>query len=154
MGMKANFNMRQLSAGLERAEGVVIKNVMRGLRRKGEDIVETASAMAPRDTGALESAFRVTEAVQGRSAIGRFERARVVVYIDPLATNPDTDELVTDYAGIMHDELTPYGDLQLGKKSREKGGEVGGGFLERAIEEHIDEVEETVVDQVSKALTQ
>ena len=152
MGMKVKFNPYELSARIETAGDKAVRNAIRGLQSAAEDIAETASAMAPRDTGALEGAIRVTRAAQGRDALGRFTRAGVTVYIDPLAMNPDTDEYVTDYASIMHWELTPYGELQLGEKSKQKGGEVGGGFIERALEEHIDDIEETVADQVSRAL--
>ena len=152
MGLKVNFNRAELSANLERAKGSVMRNVTKGLQIAGEDIVETASAMAPRDTGALERSFRVTDAAQSRDAGGRFAKAGVTIYIDPLATNPDTEKSVTEYAGIMHEELTPYGEMQLGPGSAAKGGEVGGGFLERALEAHIDDIEETVANQVNKAL--
>lgn len=152
MGISVKFNRAELSASMERAKGTVMRGAIKGLQIAGETIAETASAMAPRDTGALERSFRVEEAQQGRDAFGRFGKAGVTVYVDPLAENPDTGELVTDYAGIMHEELTPYGELQLGPKSREKGGEVGGGFLERALEEHTDEIEGTTAKQVSKAL--
>lgn len=152
MGMKVKFNPYELSARIETAGDKAVRNAIKGLQNVAEDIAETASAMAPRDTGALERSIRVTRAGQGRDALGRFTRAGVTVYIDPLATNPDTDEYVTDYAAIMHWELTPYGELQLGEKSEQKGGDVGGGFIERALEERIDDIEETVADQVSRAL--
>ncbi len=108
--------------------------------------------MAPRDTGALERSFRVSQAEQARDVSGRFGKAGVIVYIDPLAENPETGQAVTEYAGIMHEELTPYGELQLGEGSREKGGGVGGGFLKRALDEHADEVERVTAKQVEKAL--
>lgn len=152
MGVKVNFNRSELSAALERAKGTVMRNVVNGLQITGETIAETASAMAPRDTGALERSFRVSKAEQARDASGRFGKAGAIVYIDPLAENPDTGEAVTEYAGLMHENLTPYGELQLGEGSREKGGDVGGGFLERALNEHVDEIERVTAKQVEKAL--
>ena len=152
MGVKANFNRAELSAALERAKGTVMRSAMKGLQISGETIAETASAMAPRDTGALEHSFRVSQAEQARDTSGRFGKAGVIVYIDPLAENPETGQAVTEYAGIMHENLTPYGELQLGEGSREKGGGVGGGFLKRALDEHADEVERVTAKQVEKAL--
>lgn len=152
MGLKVKFNASELSARIETIKGAVVKNAMKALEKSGEQIAETASAFAPRDTGALESAFRVARVGQDRDALGRFQRASVTVYVDPYAENPDSGELVTRYSEIMHEELTPYGDMKLGKGSIAKGGQVGGGFLERAIEAHIDEIEETAANQVKGAL--
>ncbi|MFW6855385.1 hypothetical protein ACODYM_29260 [Burkholderia gladioli] len=113
-----------------------------------EKIQETAIEMAPRDEANLEHAIKISGAddEQPRDQAGRFVKKEISVYVDTSMEVPSRPgKTVGDYAYDMHEHLTPYGPKRLGPESQEKqaanpGVTVGGGYLERALAQHSDEV--------------
>lgn len=110
------------------------------MRDEAEKIVEKARSNAPVDKHNLEQAIKMREIRGGRDPLsGKFARARFEIYID--GTIEDNDgKPVSEYAMIMHEELAPYGAgfYNLGPASQAKassGNDVGGKFLERAVDE-------------------
>lgn len=150
MGVKVKFDLGALKAALENAGEKAHRHATAALEESAHIIAETAQLYAPYKTGALERAIRVDKPRQQRGADGRFGSVTVPVYVDG-------DDGVDNYAGIMHEELQPFGDgdLELGKGSQAKdggAGVVGGKFFERAIEENADEVRLTVLNELRKVL--
>lgn len=150
MGVKVKFDLGALKAALQGAGEKAHRHATAGLVESAHIIAETAQLYAPYKTGALERAIKVDEPRQSRGADGRFGSVTVPIYVDG-------DDGVEDYAGLMHEGLEPYGDgeFKLGKGSQAKDGGtgvVGGKFLERAIEENVDEIQETVLKELRKVL--
>ncbi|MCG5512857.1 hypothetical protein LQD11_06900 [Ectothiorhodospira shaposhnikovii] len=117
-----------------------------------EELAAVARKMAPVDEGNLEDAIVVSEAGRGLFGGIKFE-----VKIDenmPLPEKPG--KTVGDYATIMHEQLTPYGPLQLGPASIEKQKTtdviVGGGFLERAADQVSPSIVRSIHDAIAKVL--
>ena len=134
------------------------KRVVSALYKAAQDTMRLARAMAPVDEGNLEKAIKIspTELGRIRDEYGRFARTEIEVYIDmnmPIPERPG--KTVGDYAYEIHEQLTPYGFMQLGPKSQSKqarsGIEVGGGFLDRAaaeIEKGLDQRLRNVLDEL------
>lgn len=120
------------------------KRVMSVLIKRAYQIRDTARKMAPVDEGNLEAAIKVRgDTGRERDAFGRFQRSEVDVYIDTDMPVPDRPgHTVGDYAYEIHEHLTPAGTMRLGDKSELKqqtqNEEVGGGFMDRAVEAVID----------------
>lgn len=127
-------NLRQIGPRAERA-------VTRQMRAEAYRIADLAKRFAPIDEGPLEDSIKVLQENGGRDARGRFTRASFSVYVD-VYEQGSHGAMIADYAYRMHEHLTPYGPLKLGKQSRAKqAGQsemVGGRYLERAVEEVSD----------------
>ena len=125
------------------------------LKDTAEELQELAQLMAPRKTGTLESAIKIDDDV-----IDKPFQLKMEVYIDgDIVTEGQeggTDRNVSRYAEIMHDNLTPAGDLKLGKISMQKsdsvGVVVGGDFMTRALGEIQPDVIQTFKNVVKRAL--
>lgn len=132
---KVTCDIDGLMAVLERAGNDAANGAEAELKRGALEIQKLAIAYAPVDEHNLENAIKVD--LDERDSKGRFKKERhYYVYVDENA--PGTGgKPVGEYATIMHEELTPYGSgfYQLGEGSRNKGGAVGGKFLERAFAE-------------------
>jgi hypothetical protein len=111
--------------------------IFQQMKVEAKTIRDTARSYAPIDHGNLEDAIKMEVLGGGRDARGRFVRKAVSVFID-MEAEGHNGELISQYAYIMHEHLTPYGPLNLGKKSRAKDGGtgmVGGRFMERAADD-------------------
>jgi hypothetical protein len=107
------------------------------MKVEAQSIRDLARTYAPIDHGNLEDAIKMEVLGGGRDARGRFVRKALSVFIDMDAEGYN-GEPMSQYAYIMHEHLTPYGPLNLGKRSAAKdggSGRVGGRFLERAADE-------------------
>lgn len=127
-------NLRQIGPRAERA-------VTRQMRAETYRIAELAKRFAPIDEGPLEDAIQVMEEGGARDDRGRFTRKSFTVYVD-VDQQGSHNAMIGEYAYRMHEHLTPYGPLKLGKNSRAKqAGQsemVGGRYLERAVQEVSD----------------
>jgi len=134
---------------LQQSGDKAVRGVLNQMRQEAKDIQELAIKMAPLDHGNLEEAIKVRDNAGGRTSLGQFARKTVEVYVDTEMEIPERPgKFISDYAWEMHQHLTPYGFLRLGKKSQAKqhGQEeiVGGGFLERAV----DKVSDRMMDRL------
>lgn len=146
------YGIETLMASIEQGGARAANGVIDEMRKIGLEIRDKARENAPVDKGDLEKAIKMRDAGGGRSgSSGRFLRKSIEIYIDQEMSSSDgSGKTVGDYAYEMHEYLTPYGSLNLGPKSVSKqaftGGLVGGGFLERAI----DEISETLMERLVK----
>jgi len=117
------------------------RRVMATMNKNAMLVAATARKMAPELDGNLEDSIMVSPASQGRDEAGRFVVASADVYLD-LDHAAKHGGTVGQYAYIMHEYLTPAGDMQLGDQSQLKQAqvdvEVGGWFLYRALEHYAD----------------
>lgn len=123
-----------LIAKIEQVGDRAHRGVSALMQREGIILRDLARSNAPRDEHDLESA--ITSEPQ---PTGINRRTEVYVYVDG-SRSKNTGKSVSEYAMYMHEGLAPYGSgaYQLDKGSQEKAGEghdVGGKFLERAVEE-------------------
>lgn len=105
------------------------------MRQKAKKILEASQEGAPIDEGNLEAAHEL--------AITRLSKDNLEVEITVGGVVNDRD--VDEYAWIMHET-----DYNLGPRSEAKARsvsrEVGPKFLERAVDDHEDELVEAVAD--------
>jgi len=123
---------------LEQGGQKAVRGVINQMRKESEAIQKLAQEMAPIDHGNLEEAIKVRE-VGGRNSMGRFQKKTIEVYVDGDMKVPERPgKHISDYAWEIHQHLTPYGFMKLGKHSQAKQEAskevVGGGFLERAVQ--------------------
>lgn len=120
-------NIKQLGDRVKRG----ISNVM---VKEGEKMHELAVSYAPVDKGNLEEAIQLESTRSGVHG-----RTVVTLFVDESFEATDS-KTVGDYLTLIHEGLAPYGSgaFNLGKKSKAKrdaGNDVGGKFLERAVDE-------------------
>lgn len=121
------------------------RNTRQALRKGGLTVQKAARENAPVDHGDLEDAIEIEESLTGLN-----RRMEVAVYV-----NPDKEAYgeakVGDYAFYLHDNF----EWELGPKSQAKsdanGGKVGPLYLDRALEEHVDEIEQDLQEALSEA---
>lgn len=133
-------DVKTISYRISQIRERAIRGALKGMRKSANEIAQTAKDFAPVDEKRLVEAIRVRTKGGGRDLLGRFVRKEVQVYIEGRLRRSD-GTTVARYAAIMHELLAPYGAgfYKLGKKSQAKasaGYDVGGKFLERALEEH------------------
>lgn len=141
-------NLQQIGPRAERA-------VTRQMKAEAYRIADLAKRFAPVDEGPLEDSIQVMQEGGGRDDRGRFARTSFTVYVD-------TDQqgshgaLIADYAYRMHEHLTPYGPLKLGKRSQAKqvgqSEMVGGRYLERAVQEVSDGLMNRLIEVTRRML--
>lgn len=151
------YGVEELMASIEQGGERAARGVVEEMRKIALEIRDKAREYAPIDKGDLEKSIKVRDTGGGRDYFGRFSRKSVEVFVDQEMPSSDgSRHTVADYAYEMHEYLTPYGALQLGPKSRAKqaftNGVVGGGFLERAVEEMQDGMMERLVRRSRAAL--
>jgi len=146
-GKISNFlDVESLIAEIRQTGDRAVKGVSDVVRDEGEKVQELARDMAPHDDGYLEAAIKVEESksTQGRDVQGRFTsgggRLQVTVYVDGDMPGSHDRKTVGDYALLMHEGLSPYGDgtYKPGEGTLAKiyaGMKAGGKFLERALRE-------------------
>lgn len=148
---KVNCDVDGLSAMLLQIGDRAVRGVSNVMVSEGKKIQELAVSNAPVDEGNLEEAIKI-EIDRG----GINGRTRVSIFVDE-DMDAGHGKTVGDYAARMHEGLAPYGSgaYNLGEKSRQKansGHNVGGKYMERAIDEREDELMRKVYDIVRKSL--
>lgn len=147
MGLKIK-NLSGIGAALMRTQDRVDKASLAFIRRGGKIIADQAKLNAPVDTGDLESAIVIKEAIDS----ARNRRKVIEVGVDPELLDLESRDGF-DYSVEMHE-----GDYKLGAKSREKQNTLGGDarvgpkYLDRAVDEHADLLRQVAADLMRKAI--
>jgi hypothetical protein len=140
----------------ELARASISEEMMKGAER----IVQRARDYAPYDEGKLEDAIKWkkgSERVQARNALGHFstgtqKSAIAVVYVDKNMPGSGSAQNVGEYAFLMHEEMAPYGEINRGVKTRAKGPQAGGKYLERAIRDETALLATNIKKAASRAM--
>jgi len=135
------------TALLENSGSKTNKKALSAMRKGGGKIQDLAQQMAPIDKGNLEDAIITQEDRNGVNG-----RVRIFIGIDPSHSAGDGKN-VGEYGELIHELLYPGGSWKLGKRSKEKqdanpGVQVGGQFIERAL----DELEDDIVKDIERAI--
>lgn len=148
MGLDVKIDVERMAAEMRNIAQRANSNASRTLKRASVRVRDLAKSNAPVDTGSLEESLEYGQKKEG-------SRNVYLVYVKGDARHKSGKKLVGEYAPIMEEELTPYGDgkYKLGKRSQTKadgGKKVGGKFLERAV----DRVSESITDEMMEAARQ
>jgi hypothetical protein len=134
----------------------VVRGISDVMKEEGEIIARLAQSFAPIDDGYLRAAIRMES---DRSGVNG--RTVVRVFVDMTAPGAN-GKLVGDYAMLVHEHLTPYGDgapyirpwghpgAALVPGHARHGG--GGKFMERAIDLRTPILMERVYDIVTRKI--
>ena len=126
----------ELKASLRNVAEKASRGVRESLEQGAEDIKDLAVLYAPVDKEFLEKSIKVMSDIESN------RRKAFFVYVDE-ELPADGNTKVGDYATIMHER---YNDFEPGKKTKDKrrdnpGVNIGEKYLERALEDLKDEVE-------------
>ena len=146
MGLRwEGLTPENIIAEFERSATITRRESKKSLRRGAKDILEVSKSQAPIDDGQLEKAHELS--------IVRLNKDEMGVEITVGGTVDGVD--VDFYAAEVHERMAPYGDINLGPRSRAKDDAktvahrfVGGKFLERAA----DELQEGIIQSVANTL--
>jgi hypothetical protein len=140
MGMRysSQFNLDKLRQNLFAKQGRIHKGMREGAEEAAELIMKKSQDNSPVDTYNLEEAHHIEKTITAADNI------RLTIEVSGTGYGSDHPRDVDSYAIIVHEMLAPYGfgeldgkPFSIGPKSRAKaatGKEVGGKFLERALE--------------------
>lgn len=135
MGMtySSAFNLDKLKQNLFAREGRFNKDMQRAAEAAAELIMQKSQSNSPVDTVNLEEAHHITKTYT------EADHVRFSIEVSGTGYGSDKPRDVASYAMEMHELLQPYGagEYNLGPRSRAKaaaGNDVGGKFLERALE--------------------
>lgn len=130
---------KELTKWLASAETTFNQTVRETMDKVGAHAAERSKVLAPIKHGPLRASI-----THKLSSFGSSKD----VWMDIIATE--------HYALRMHEELTPFGPLQLGPRSRAQPtapeGGVGGKYIARAIEYHVKNYEKFFGDNLQKFL--
>ena len=115
------------------------------------DVLEKAKEYAPRDTGALENAIKITKITGGRDSKGHFGTTIWSIGVDQGAIGQG-GKPVRNYAYWVHEYMDYYdengrfhrGQLRRDEGTQAKGEEAGGKYLRRAMNYWKDDIEELI----------
>jgi hypothetical protein len=130
----SQFSLNKLKQNLFTRENVFNQRVQEVIKDGADEIMKKSQSNAPVDTHNLEEAHRI---VPGETRKGY---TKLSVEVSGEGTGSDRPRDVSSYAKEMHDN---YENYHMGPKSVAKldaGNEVGGRFLERAVEEKKPEI--------------
>lgn len=134
---------------IKQTGGKAQDGVARQMKKEALKIQELAKKFAPVDYGNLEDAIDIEEEGGGRDDMGRFVRKSYRVFVDmnhPAAHG----QVVGDYAYLVHEHMTPYGEIGLGPNSMRKqmsqAEMVGGLYMDRAVDEVMKGMMSRLVD--------
>ncbi len=146
-GSTVKCDVGGIQAAIRQVGDRAVKGVSGVMRDFGEIIAHQAEMNAPRDTGALEDAIQVK---MDRDSNGRLV---VKIYVSRTAMN-EGGYRVADYAYQMETGLAPFGtgEYQAGQGTVAKGPQAGGRYLERAVQQHRQELLQRVARIVRKAV--
>lgn len=138
-----------LAAALRRGEVRTTKAALRHMRKMAEKVKNDSIANSPVDTHALEDAHHVIEAKGGTRIESKVEVGGVI------STDEGAKD-VSDYAAEIHEnydyDYKPGKDT-LAKRAANPNRHVGGKFLERALEENeqsMDDMLEAIMDDIEQ----
>lgn len=147
MGLSVTGVAKTLLA-LKRTEDRTNKALLRSMRRSAEKVKTLAQAFAPVDEGNLEDAIVVAE----DRSVSTGNRAVAFVGVDPSRLGEGYQRY-----GRRYDILTHEGSYTLGKRSQAKqdasGLKVGSKYLERAVQELEEEIQEDYKATVRRSLS-
>lgn len=151
MGGVTVHNAWSVAKALENLSEATGKSTRAALRQSGTAIRDLARDYAPVEEGNLEQAIQTKEDRQGINT-----RMRVLIGIE-LDYPAQRGKTVDAYAMLMHEGLAPYGSgaYQLGEDSQRKrnmGSDVGGKYLERAINDLQPYVERLMKDAIKREM--
>ena len=160
MGLKIQFDVRELEADLRQRGDRTMANGARSLRRISERMRNLAIEYAPRDDGDIEKAIKINDEIRDSR-----RRLTFQVYVDPNAETtpkeradgsiPLDPKTVSEYALLMEQGLAPYGsgryDLDKSEEKAKQGYDVGGKFMTRAYREAIKRARSDVGDELRAA---
>jgi hypothetical protein len=159
---KVDFDVSKIKARIAQGGERCVRGGKQILEEEAEIIVQLAGDFAPRDDGTLEeaSSFKIRE-VGGKNNRTDFEIALNSRKRD------EKGKRVALYGAIQHENLEPFGDLNLGPRSQEKNdgqaigvrsgfqaakAKVGGKFLERALQSRVGQIGKRIAERVRRAL--
>lgn len=156
MGMRysSQFNLEKLTQNLFAKQGRINKAMRDGALEAAELIMKKSQDNSPVDTYNLEEAHHIEESITAADNV----RYSIVVSGEGFGSEKPRD--VDEYAIVVHEMLAPYGvgelngkPFSIGPKSQAKaatGKEVGGKFLERALESEKANAIQIIRDNVKK----
>lgn len=130
----AGFSARDFIEELLTANTVTRRESKKRMYAGAKEILASSKRMAPLEDGDLEEAHTIATTRLNKDQMG----------VEIAVESP--------YAAVQHERLEPAGDWKRGVRSNEKneralpGEEVGGKFLERAIELHEDRIANEVAE--------
>lgn len=153
--LHARYSLTRMVADLVNASDRATSHAARMMRSEARTIADLARAYAPIDTGVLERAIKIDE------AIGAGRRKEFSIYIDPDGVDPRNGKArnVLRYAVLMELGLAPFGSgrYNLGERSQQKAAvqpKVGGRFLQRAVKERQPEIGRKLREQYDQEFAQ
>lgn len=154
MNSRVNCDVTRLTLNISQAGERVVRGISDVMKVEGQRIQTLAIAFAPVDDGFLRDAIRVESDRSGKNG-----RTVVRVFVD-MSAPAANGKTVGDYALLVHEHLTPYGDGAAYIQPWGHGGLVpgharsggGGKFLERAIDERMGPLMDHVYELVQRTL--
>lgn len=140
MAYSTQFNLDKLRQNLFAKQGRVNKGMREGAKLGAEMIMKKSQDNSPVDTYNLEEAHHIEESITAAGNI------RYTVEVSGEGYGSDNPRDVESYAMLVHEFLAPYGSGELNGKPFHlknspqnnakiaEGKQVGGKFMERAIE--------------------
>lgn len=144
MGMRWRSNVdTTLRNSYERSSHAAL----RALRRGATVMHRAAINNAPVDEGTLEDAIRIEE------SRGEKNRIQIRLFVDESVPVPGRlRKTVGSYAIRMHEGVYKLGELSREKQMSLPGVKVGRKYIERAVDDNIEETERDIRKAVDKAL--
>lgn len=147
MRYSSQFNLDKLRQNLFARQRRFNEEMHSVTEEGAKRIMEKSKSNAPVDTHNLEEAHHID------TSLTRADHVRFQIEVSGIGSGSERARDVAAYAMEMHEALAPYGygAYNLGPKSQEKassGHDVGGKFLERAVESE----KPFVVDEMRKAV--
>lgn len=166
--MATKYNASRLKRSLKTLVQGLCDQTDLTMRESAELVKNTAREMAPVDYGDLEEAIKIKN-IQGRDKLGRWSNnISYDIYVDgsmicedprdqPGRDNRKHPKKVGEYAGLVHEQVTPAGPMQLGPESKKKnqrnGGLVGGGYMVRALDLLRDTVKQELANDIEHVVS-
>lgn len=156
MAYSSQFNLDKLRQSLFAKQGRANAAMRQATEAGAEKIMEKSQSNSPVDTYNLEEAHHIEQ------TLTEADHVRFKVEVSGVGYGSDDPRDVETYAMIVHENLAPYGTGELngkpfsiGKLSQAKaaaGNDVGGKFLDRAVESEKKAAIEGIRQAVRKSL--
>lgn len=133
MRYSSQFSLSRLRQNLFSRQYRVNGSMHMVTKAGAEEIMKKSQSNAPVDTHNLEEAHHID------TSFTKADNVRFQIEVSGVGSGSDRPRDVADYAMEMHEHLAPYGsgEYNLGPDSIAKaaaGNDVGGKYLERAVE--------------------
>lgn len=160
MAYSSQFNLDKLRQNLFAKQGRANAAMRQATKEGAERIMRKSQENSPVDTFNLEEAHHIVESITDA------DHVRYTVEVSGVGFGSNSPREVANYALLVHENLAPYGSGELGGKpfnlKTSKGSpnlgklaagyDVGGMFLERAIESEKPYVIQNIKVSVRKAV--